>query len=180
VDVGTRLDIVPSEARRLDMAEAISERERARVQAELDAEEAVRKAQRLTVREFGELWTSGDLYRRHGEVKGLKLKRSARQDAYRLGAYVYPLIGDTPVADVTEQDIERVMAEAPRIAQKRHKTTWRQATKFQLYQVLRRLFDLAIKPGRLRADSPVSRDLRPRKDKPKLWGTCILRSCSPC
>ena len=44
---------------------------------------------------------------------------------------------------------------------------WQEATSDQ---ALRRLFDLAIKPSRLRSDNPVSEDLRPRKDRPKLFG----------
>jgi hypothetical protein len=40
------------------------------------------------------------------------VKASAKDDAYRLTRYFYPEIGSTRVADVTEQDIERVMAAA--------------------------------------------------------------------
>jgi integrase len=132
--------------------------------------EQQRLAARTTVKQFGQMWTSGDLLRRYGEVRGLKDKRSVSDDKYRLEAHVYPYIGATAVADVTEQDIERTMARAAEAAQKKRKgRPWRQATKFQLYQVLRRLFDLAVKPGRLRADNPVSTDLRPRKDGQKLY-----------
>ena len=156
-----------SQSRREDMAQAISERERVRVRAEVERQKATTM---LTVRQFGELWTSGELYRRHGEVRGLRLKRSADDDAWRLAAYMYPLIGDRPVASVTELDIERIMAEAPKTYRRKTGREMRQATKFQVFQVIRRLFDLAIKPGRLRKDSPVSADLRPSRGKPKLFG----------
>jgi integrase len=73
------------------------------------------------------------------------------------------------VADITEQDIEQTLARAQRKAEQKRGKAWRAATRFQLYQSLRRLFDLAIKPGRLRADNPVSVDLKPRKDKSKLF-----------
>lgn len=125
---------------------------------------------RTTVKEFGELWTSGKLFKTHGEVRGLKEKKSAKSDQTRLGAHVYPYIGHTAVAHVTEIDVERTLARAAQAAEKKLGRPWRQASKFQVYQVMRRLFDLAIKPGRLRADNPVSKDLRPRKDRPKLYG----------
>lgn len=131
--------------------------------------ELQRLAVRTTVRQFGELWTSGELLKNYGEVRGLKIKRSVSDDQYRLRAHVYPYIGPTAVADVTEQDIERTMARAAAAAEKKRGKPWRQATKFQLYQVLRRLFDLAVKPGRLRATNPVSTDLRPRRDSQKLY-----------
>lgn len=132
-------------------------------------EERQRKSARLTVQQFGELWTGGELYLEHGEVRGLKVKKSVRDDAWRLNAHVYPHLGTKAVADVTEQDIERVMAKAAKLAQEKRGKPWRQATRFQLFQVIRRLFDLAVKPGRLRSDNPVSDDLRPGKDKPKLY-----------
>jgi hypothetical protein len=125
---------------------------------------------RLTVEQFGEVWTSGELFQRHGEVRGLKLKRSARDDMYRLRAHVYPYIGRLAVCDVTEQDIERALAKASQAAEKKLGRPWRQASKFQVYQIMRRMFELAIKPGRLRVDNPVSPDLRPRKDSSKLFG----------
>ncbi len=125
---------------------------------------------RTTVTDFGQLWTSGKLYRDHGEVRGLKDKKTATSDETRLKAHVYPYIGNTPVADVTEVDVERALARAAQSAEKKLGRPWRQASKFQVYQVMHRLFDLAIKPGRLRTDNPVSKDLKPRKDKPKLYG----------
>lgn len=132
-------------------------------------QERQRKSARLTVEKFGELWTSEKLYQDHGEVRGLKVKKTAKADEIRLKAHVYPYIGNKAVADVLEQDIERCMALAAKAAEKKLGKPWRQATRFQLYQVLRRLFDLAVKPGRLRSDNPVSKDLRPSKDKPKLY-----------
>lgn len=158
-----------SDALRDDRAKAISERERARVQGELDAAEKARTEKRLTVRKFGEQWTSGTLYDTHGEVRGLKVKKSADDDRLRLEAHVYPHIGDRPVADITERDVEETLAKAAKAAEERLGRPWRQATRFQVYQAMRRLFDLAVKPGRLRTDNPVSRDMRPRRDKPKLY-----------
>jgi integrase len=70
-------------------------------------------------------------------------------------------LGRKAVADVTEIDIERVMAAAPK--------AWEPATLKLLYSALHRLFDLAIMPGRLRTTNPVSRYLRPGKGAPKLF-----------
>jgi hypothetical protein len=70
------------------------------------------------VQQFGENWTSGKLYETHSDVNGLKVKASAKEDEYRLAAYVYPAIGKIPIADVTESDIERVMREAEKRARK--------------------------------------------------------------
>jgi integrase len=156
-----------SDAMIAERCQAVSERKRAEVASRLAADEKVQREKRLTVEQFGDLWTSGKLLELHGEVKGLKEKVSADDDKSRLKRYVYPEIGATRVADVTEQDIERVMASAARRA--RGKRRLRQASKYQLYQVMRRLFDLAIRPGRLREDSPVPHYLRPGKDSQKLF-----------
>jgi hypothetical protein len=136
----------------------------------MTADEKARRERCLTVQQFGEAWTSGKLYERHGDVNGLRQKKSASNDAHRLAAYVYPLIGAKPVAEVAEEDIERILARAERKARRKLGRPWRKAARLQLYQVLRRLFDLAIRPGRLRADSPVSESLRPGRDDPKLFG----------
>ncbi|HMJ12685.1 MAG TPA: tyrosine-type recombinase/integrase [Polyangiaceae bacterium] len=159
-----------SDARAEETAAAVSERERERVRTELAAIKKAEREKKLTVRQFGERWTSGELYNLHGEVNALRPKASAKTDGYRLKAYVYPDLGDHAIADVTEQDIESVMAKAERTAREKYGRPWRKASRFQLYQCLRRLFDLAIRPGRLRADSPVSDYLRPGRDAQKLFG----------
>lgn len=116
-----------------------------------------------TVRELGEAWTSGDLLRRFGPVNGLKVKRSARLDRYRLDAYVNKRLGDKRVADVTDADVERVMRELPAKSSA--------ATRLRMHSLLHRFFDLAIMPARLRPEgsNPVSRYLRPSKGAAKLF-----------
>jgi integrase len=123
----------------------------------------------LSVKDLGEAWTSGKLFKEHGAINGLKVKKSAAEDTYRLrrcyavhtrGAQG-PTFGALAVADVTEQDVEAVMAAAP--------ATWRAATRVQRYAVLRRVFDLAIVPCRVRRDSPVSKYIRPAKGGGKLF-----------
>ena len=140
-----------------------------KVRKQTRSEQRQRQATQPTVQQFGEQWTSGKLYEQHGEVNGLRLKKSASDDESRLSTHVYPLIGKRLVAEIEEVDIEYVMGEAPRRAAKKRGKPLRQATKLQIYQVMRRLFDLARRPGRLREDNPVAEYLRPSKDKPKLF-----------
>ena len=168
-----------SEARRHELGQAIAERERAEVAAELEKKRQAEAERRLTVQQFGELWTSGRLYERHGEINKLKPKKTARQDELRLARYVYPVIGDRPVDSITEVDVEQVMAYAQRVGTERLnrgrqpgqvKKARRKGSQFQVYQALRRLFDLAIVPGRLRNDTPVSRQWhKPGRDSEKLY-----------
>ncbi len=158
-----------SDARARATGDAIAERERADMAKALESESRRDRGKRLTVKEFGEQWTSGKLYEKHGEVNRLRVKASAKDDEYRLKKYVYKKLGNTAVADVTEQDIEDTLAEANRKAKGKSKgTAWR--SKFQLYQVMRRLFDLAVMPGRIRKDNPVTSYMRPTKPKPPLFG----------
>lgn len=131
--------------------------------------DVARRDARIRVRAWGLHWTSGGLYREHGNIKRLRPKASARDDANRLELHVYPYIGDMAVADVREQDIEQAFKRAGEEAIKRNGKPLRSATRTHIYQVMHRMFDLAIKPGRLRADNPVSEDLRPEKDAPKLF-----------
>lgn len=132
-------------------------------------QEARRISGRTTVREFATMWTSGELYRQHGEVRRLRPKKSVADDVHRFELHVFPYIGHKAVADVTEQDIEQCLARAAADAERRRGRPWRQGTKVHVYQILKRLFDLAIRPGRLRTDNPVTTDVRPAKDVPKLY-----------
>ena len=125
---------------------------------------------RTTVEQLGEMWTEGELLKTFGEVRGLKVKSSATDDRNRLRLSLYPYIGRMAVVDVEETDVELAFASAFAAAVGRNGGKgWRAATKIHLYQVTHRLFDLAIKPARLRKDNPVSEDLRVAKDKSKLY-----------
>lgn len=130
------------------------------------------KDARVRVREFGESWTSGELFELHGSIKRLKPKASARDDHNRLDLHVYPYLGHMAVPDVQEEDVEQAFRKAFAAAEKRNGEPLRAATKRHIYQVTHRLFDLAVKPGRLRTDNPVSVDLLPEKDSEKLY--CFL------
>lgn len=124
---------------------------------------------RITVADFGELWTSGTLFAQYGEVRGLRVKKSAADDRNRLRKNIYLYIGKLAIADVQEQDVERAFARAFAAAEKRNGKPYSQAQKRHVYMVTHRLFDLAIKPGRVRKDNPVSNDLLPSKGAPKLY-----------
>src|SRR5579872_5635239 len=129
----------------------------------------------LTVRQLGEKWTSGELVETYGNVNRLRVKATAEIDAWMLKAHAYeirtrgssgPAFGDLPVAGVTTDDVSAVMAAHPR--------ELRAKTRGDTYQRLRRLFDLAIFPLRIRKDgsNPVTRYLRPERDPEKLF--CFL------
>lgn len=122
-----------------------------------------------TVRAFGHEWTSGALFRRYGKIKRLKIKKSVDDDIRRLEQHVYPFIGDLPVAEVTEEQIEQAFAKARVAFKKRYGYAPSAGTDRQIYMVAHRLFDLAIKPGRLRKDNPVSIDSLPEPDPEKLY-----------
>jgi integrase len=122
-----------------------------------------------TTEQFGERWTSGELYRTYGEVRRLKPKASASHDRNRLRKYVYPYIGTKPISKITEEEIGQAFARAFADSEKRRGKPLRPATKRHIYMVTHRLFDLAIKPGRLRTDNPVSIDFLPGKGSTKLF-----------
>lgn len=148
-----------SEARAREMLAALVERIN---KAALTAPTKGKTPTGTTVKQWGEDWTSGKLLERYGTVNGLKVKKSVRDDVNRLRRYVYKTIGNMPVADVTDADIDRVMAAVP--------AARRAATHEKVYLLVHRMFDLAIVPGRLRKDNPVTRYHRPRRDAAKLFG----------
>ena len=114
----------------------------------------------VTVKMHFNAWISGELYRQHGPVNGLKIKASAESDSWRAGKWIEPLIGHLAVTAVTEQDIERVIAKLPEE---------RAGTRLQVYALLHRGFDLAVRPARLRADNPVTEYQRPPSPARKLF-----------
>lgn len=126
----------------------------------------------VTVEAFGLQWTSGALLKKHGEVKRLKEKKTARGDHNLLARYIYLYIGKMPIGGdvIDDQVIERTFAKAQAAFLSQNGRPMSQATKRHMYMTTHRLFDLAIKPGRLRNTNPVSEDLLPAKGAPKLYG----------
>ncbi len=129
----------------------------------------------MTVRQLAEAWTSGKLLEQHGAVNKLRKKAGAYIDQVTLAAHVLgvkargpqgPVFGDLPVATVTAEDLQAVMAAQPK--------EQRAETRIKQYNRLHRLFDLAEFPCRLRPEgsNPVKRYLRPSPDAEKLF--CFL------
>ncbi len=164
-----------SEAKAADMAAALAERVRDGKhehvgRARRPGRPTAATASRATVKTLGEAWTSGKLFRDHGNVNGLREKASADVDGWRL-ARLYkvktrgpsgPDFGDLAIAEVREEDLERALVAAP-------DDDASGATRVHYYAVTRRLFELAIAPARLRTDNPCAKYLRPTKDGAKLF-----------
>ena len=128
-----------------------------------------------TVRELVDDWTSGALFQRYGAVNRLRPIASAKINAWTLAKYALEVptrgsrgvrFGDLPVPSVTAEDVGRIMAALPR-----HHAA---QTRVHMYQRLRRIFDLAEYPCRLREENtnPVKRYMRPERDEEKLY--CYL------
>jgi hypothetical protein len=129
----------------------------------------------LTVKQLGESWTSGELVKRFAGINRLRIKATAKNDGWTMAKHVYPVktrgpsgptFGDLPVADVSSDDVAAVMAS--------HPAGCSAQVRLHSYQRLRRVFDLAIYPLKLRkeGDNPVTRYVRPERDADKLF--CFL------
>lgn len=153
-----------TEARANEIAAAMSERVRKGEHVHHGKDARTRGASSpasATVASFGKSWESGALYEQHGAVNRLKPGQLAASIRSKLKTYVYPVLGPLPVAAITEQDVDRVMAQIPREKSSN--------TRSSVYGIVRRLFDIAIMPGRLRKDSPVTRYQRPPRAPQKLF-----------
>lgn len=106
----------------------------------------------LTVRQFGEQWTSGELARRYPDhVNPL---RSARDSARWLKKYVYPHIGEMALTTVGLDELEHVMAALP--------PHLGSASRRCVAQLAGRLMRLAHYPAKLIEASPVPERWLPR------------------
>ena len=121
----------------------------------------------MTVRQVGEAWTSGQLYKDFGAVDGLGPRASGYIDGKTLAKHVYgvktrgpagPDFGDLPLATVTADDARSVMG-----AQKPEEQALQ--TRRHTYARIRQVFDFAELPLKLRAEgsNPFTKRLRPRK-----------------
>jgi len=88
----------------------------------------------------------------------VKAKRTADDDKGRLDLHVYPVIGNKPVASVTLEHCESVMARLP--------ATLSPASRRHVGQLLARMLKLAVYPLRIIDQSPI-----PDGFVPKLGGT---------
>ncbi|WP_437965147.1 tyrosine-type recombinase/integrase [Sorangium sp. So ce260] len=105
----------------------------------------------VTLQQFGELWTSGELARMYPDH--VRTKRSVEQDVYRLDRHVYPMAGRVPVAAFTLDDAERVMRALPPMSP---------ASRRHVAQLLHRLMAMAVFPCRLLATNPLPRGFLPK------------------
>lgn len=89
----------------------------------------------LTYQKFAERWTSGELARQHpGRVK----PKDHEDDIQRLRDYVYPVIGEIPIADIELEDLEEVLQRLP--------SDLGEATRRHIAQVASRVLRLAAMP----------------------------------
>ncbi|WP_437765366.1 tyrosine-type recombinase/integrase [Sorangium sp. So ce281] len=105
----------------------------------------------VTLQQFGQLWTSGELARMYPDH--VKPKRSVEQDVYRFDRHIYPIAGHVPVAAFTLNDAERVMRALPPMSP---------ASRRHIAQLLHRLMSMAVFPCRLVATNPLPRGFLPK------------------
>lgn len=154
---------VPQALRALDeLALAKTERD---VKVLVDAARAITKdarrahlAGQVTIRQWGEEYTSGRLSKRYpDDVKA----KDWSDDAARLRKYVYPRIGDTPVSMVTVAHAQLVMSRLPEKLTK--------ASRRHVAQVINRLMTLAVWPGQLLPQNPLPRGWMPKIGPRKMF-----------
>lgn len=107
---------------------------------------------------FGDVarrWTSGELARTYPDH--VRAKRSAADDVQRLDAYVLPHLKDTPIAELTLDDVDRVMLALP--------AHLAPGTRRQVAQVVAKVLALAVYPLKARAANPIPRGWLPRVPK---------------
>jgi len=111
----------------------------------------------ITIQQLGRQWTGGELHKRYPDQ--IKAKVTAEHDAGRLEKYVYSVIGDVPVADVTRDHAQEVMRRLP---PKLNPTTRR-----AIGHLLVLLLKHSVYPLCLRAETPIPPGFLPRRGKRK-------------
>lgn len=110
----------------------------------------------MTFSEFGDEWTSGRLAEKFKNRGKLHQKKSAKTDEgflLRLCAIAHPSygrLGDVPMATFSLADFELALDGLP-------ETVKSNSTRRQYAQVMGRLLNLAVKPARIRAESPIEK-----------------------
>jgi len=107
--------------------------------------------------ELGEQWTKGELAQRYPDQ--IRVKRSADDDESRLTNYVYPVLKDVPIDQVTLDLCEDVMRRLP--------SSLAPATRRNVGQLITRILTMAVYPLRLIERSPIPRGFLPAAGKPK-------------
>ena len=115
----------------------------------------------ITFKEFGELWTNGDLARRFPDH--VRPKKSASDDASRLRKWVYETIGHVPVRDFAAPHglelVRGVMAALP--------ARLTRATRRHVAQLMHKLLAMAWFPAELLPSEPLPKGFMPKLDAPK-------------
>ncbi|HEY6056196.1 MAG TPA: hypothetical protein VIU86_19860 [Gaiellaceae bacterium] len=110
----------------------------------------------VTFRDFGRLWTSGELARRYPDF--FKVKKSVEQDISRL-EHLYRTIGSVPIEKFTRADAKRAMDHLP--------ATTRTASSRRHYaQLIAFLLGKAVEPCALIEHNPIPRGFKPKNNRP--------------
>lgn len=110
----------------------------------------------VTVRQFAQRWTSGELHRAHKDyVKAI----DHTDNESRFEIHICPIIGDRPIAELALEDGERVMASLPEGLSA--------GTRRQVAQCMYRLSRLAVYPAKLLALPPFPVGFLPKLARPK-------------
>lgn len=110
------------------------------------------KSAHVTFREFGEMWTSGELHRRWPDH--VKLKKSVDDDRERLQKYVYPIIGHVPLVELTVAHADAVLAALP--------SGLSPTTRRHVAQVMQKTLKYAAYPARHIERNPLPSGFLPR------------------
>ncbi len=112
----------------------------------------------VTFEDFAMQWVKGELAALHPDH--VDRKRSAYGDLCMLRKYVFPVVGETPIADVTLEDYERVMGG---IAERALPKKLKRASRWAIAQVMRRVLGLAEYPAKLIERNPIPDNAMPNK-----------------
>ncbi len=107
-----------------------------------------------TFETFAELWTSGDLRKKHPDHVR---EKDSKRDLEILRLHINPKIGTARLPDVTLEHAERVMAGLPPELASR--------TRRHVAQCMRKVLSLAVYPGRHLAANPIPREWMPKIPK---------------
>jgi integrase len=112
----------------------------------------------LTFEDFAMQWVRGELAAKYPDH--VDRKRTAYTDLCNLRKYVFPVVEDKPIADISLDDYEQVMREIPTRAGTRK---LRSATRRHVAQVMRRVMQLAEYPAKVVSRNPIPANALPKK-----------------
>lgn len=148
-----RADLVKTVCREFAIADDVDRLARAQkaLASLLKNEKALRTSRDITVKQWGQHYTSGDLAKKFPDHV---YDKDYKRDAGRLRMYVYPHVGDVPVRAFQLSHGNTVMRELPA-----HLSP---TSRRHVAQALMRIMHLAVFPGQLLAASPLPRGWLPK------------------